>query len=130
MERGEIDVIDAFATALDSGDTSELRGCLDGRSLVHMPGGSGLGGDYQGTDAIVGLVDRLREESGQTLRFTSRCVSAGPGHAVHLRGAVSGQRLDRALRTPASLELRVVRGTIREVRLVCDDQRAWDAFWR
>ena len=130
MEPGRTGIVGAVATALDGGDTDALRGCLDGRSLVHIPGESGLGGDYQGADAIVGLLDRMREESASSLRFTAGCVSTGAGRDVRLRGAVSGRRGERDLRTPASLELHVVHGTIREVRLICDDQGAWDAFWR
>ena len=102
---------------------------LDDRSLLHIPGGSGLAGDYAGREAICALLDRMTVATDGSLRFeTTSTTVAGIGH-VRLSGWLSGGRGERALRTAAALEATVADAHIREAWFSCSDQPAWDAFW-
>jgi hypothetical protein len=122
-------IVDAMVGALDGAGSGALAPYLDEDTLLHVPGGSGLAGEYQGRDAICGLLDRMRQASHGTLRFETVCTTAGPGGDVRLRGRIHGQRLERSLRLTARIEALVDGSTIREVWLACSDQPAWDEFW-
>lgn len=122
-------IVDAVVDALDGAGSGALAAYLDEDTLLHVPGGSGLAGDYQGRDAICGLLDRMRQASHGTLRFETVCTTAGTGGCVRLRGRLHGQRLQRSLRMTACIEALVAGATIREAWLACSDPPAWDEFW-
>jgi hypothetical protein len=130
MERSGLgSVVDALTHALGGGGTGAIADYLDADTLLHMPGGSGLAGDYQGRDAICGLLDRMLEATQGTLRFETVCTTAGSSGDLRLRGLLIGRREHHALRTTATVEARVNGDTIREARLTCSDEPTWDAFW-
>ena len=60
-ERIRVAVKDILAEVEARGDEAlvELSARFDERSSMHIAGSSGLGGDYQGDEAISGLFDRL-----------------------------------------------------------------------
>jgi len=122
-------VVEAVIDALGGSGSEAVAAYLDEETLLHMPGGSGFAGDFQGRDAICGLIDRMVEVSGGTLRFETACTTAREGGSVRLSGDVRGLRLARSLRMNASVEMTVTGGTIREAWLACSDQPGWDAFW-
>ncbi len=130
MERSGVgSVVDALTHALGGGGTGAIAAYLDADTLLHMPGGSGLAGDYQGPDAICGLLDRMLEASHGTLRFETVCTTAGSTGDVRLCGRLLGRRDRRSLHTTATLEAHVAGDTIREAWLTCSDEPTWDTFW-
>lgn len=122
-------VVEAVIAALAGSGSSAVAGYLDEETLLHMPGASGLAGDYQGREAICGLMDRLATSTRGTLRFETVCTGARGGDHVLLRGLIYGHRLEHSLRTSASLEVTVADDGLREVWLACTNQAAWDDFW-
>lgn len=131
MAQAEVDgVVDAVVQALAGADAKGLRDRLDTDTMLHMPGSSGLAGDYQGREAIMGLLERMTAASDGTLGFTTEAVGAGPSGGLRLSGVVRGRRLGCALSLATSIDIDVVDGVIREARLSCEDQTTWDAFWR
>ena len=122
-------VVKAVIDALEGSGSTAVAAYLDEDTLLHMPGGSGFAGDFQGRDAICGLIDRMAEVSRGTLRFETACTTAREGGSVRLSGDVYGQRSGQQLRIEASVEITVTGRTIREAWLSCSDQPGWDAFW-
>jgi hypothetical protein len=119
----------AICHALGGGGGAGLSGRLDDRSCLHIAGSSGLGGDYQGDEAISGLFDRLASACDRGLRFHRSCVSVtGPG-SVRVCGELDGHRGTRSLAATIIAEMAFVGDTIRELRLECADQQSWDVFW-
>lgn len=131
MHQAEVDeVADAVGEALTGAGVAMLREHLDTGTVLHMPGSSGLAGEYQGVEAIMGLLERMTAASGGTLGFATTDVAVGPRGGLRLSGVVRGRRLGRALLLATTIEADVVDGVIREAGLSCEDQAAWDAFWR
>ena len=122
-------VIDAMASVLDGRHVGTVDVLVDERTLLHVSGRSGLGGDYQGRDAISGLFERMARACDRTLRFETICTSTDGDHDVRLHGRVRAARLGRSLETSAMLEAALAGHIIREAWLSCADQAAWDAFW-
>ena len=122
-------LVDAVVAALAGSDSSVIAGYLDDRSVLHVPGVSGLAGEYEGREAICALLDRMSATTEGTLSFeTTRTTVASIGR-VRLCGNVSGGRGGRSLVTTATLESELSGVHIREAWLSCADQPAWDAFW-
>ena len=131
MDRATIDqVAHDVSQSLATGDSRPLRGRLRDNTLLHVPGASGLSGEYQGVDAISDLIDRFVDQRKQGLRFTASNVAQGSGGRLQLCGTFEGRRAGRELTVEAMIEMEVIEGTIREAWLSCPDQTAWDAFWR
>jgi hypothetical protein len=123
-------VVAAMASALDGEGTRVLADFIDERTLLHMPGASGLAGDYQGWDAIYGLIEHMASACAGTLRFETVCTTASGASWVRLCGRVRGARFGRWLATAATLEASIGGSVIREAWLSCADQPTWDDFWR
>ena len=47
--------------ALLAGNVSAAAVALDDASVLHVPGRLGVAGDYQGEDAILGVLERMAE---------------------------------------------------------------------
>lgn len=122
-------IVEAVVDALGGSGSSVVAEYLDDDTLLHLPGGSGFAGDYQGRDAICSLLDRMTTASQGTLRFETVCTTAQAGGGVRLRGRLHGRRLGRSLLMTASVEATMAREAIREAWLACSDQSAWDRFW-
>jgi hypothetical protein len=131
MDRATIaQVAHDVGRSLADGDSRALRRRLRDGTLLHVPGASGLSGDYQGVDAISDLLDRMVDPRKRGLRFTTSTVAQGIGGRLQLRGTFRGQRAGRELTVEAMIEMEVIEGAIREAWLSCVDLTAWDAFWR
>lgn len=102
---------------------------LDERSLLHVPGTSGLAGDYQGRDAIVGLLDRIAELAGGTFRFAPTTVVADDERALVVVGRVTGSRAGGHVATDAVHVASLQDGLVREVWIFYADQDQVDALW-
>ena len=70
--RSGADAVRALCRALDGRDVGPLAAWLDDASVLRVPGFSGLAGDYQGREAIVGLLRRMAAATDGTLRFEVR----------------------------------------------------------
>lgn len=119
----------AVCRALGGEGSAGLSVHLDDRSSLHVAGSSGLGGDYQGDEAISGLFDRLASACDQRLSFDRSCVSTTAPGSVRVCGELAGHRGDRSLAATVIAEVAFVGDTIRELRLECIDQSSWDDFW-
>lgn len=108
---------------------SHARLVLDDTSALHIPGSSGLAGEYQGREAIVGLAEHMVELTSGTLKFCDRfCVQVEDG-TIRLRGRSTATRRGRQLDT--ELELVVLLGpvSVRAMWLNHPDQSHVDEFW-
>jgi hypothetical protein len=106
-----------------------VEGYLDEHTLLHVPGTSGMAGDYQGREAIVGLLEAVARSSALTLRFEAASLIEGTTHTWRLAGTLRGERAGCALEIPATVKTAVTGNRVREAWLECSDQAAWDAFW-
>jgi len=123
-------VIRDVGQSLADGDPRVLRARLRDDTLLHVPGASGLSGDYQGVDTISDLFARMMDLSRRGLRFSTSTVAPGIGGRVQLCGTFKGQRAGRPLAVEAMIEMEIIEGAVREAWLSCADLTAWDAFWR
>ena len=119
----------ALYQALDGQRTHALAAFLDDASLLHVSGESGLAGDYQGQEAILGLLRRMGELTGGTLRYGESSMTADAGGAVVLQGRVAAGRRGRRLKATARIAVTLEDGVLREIRLAYLDQSAFDGFW-
>jgi ketosteroid isomerase-like protein len=102
---------------------------IDDTSLLHVPGMSGLGGDYQGRDAIVGLFERMAQLTGRTLRFRpSRALIAGE-QAIVVCGRSTARRQGRHLDTGVVHVLSLRGGIVRDIWVFHQNQDQVDRFW-
>jgi len=119
----------ALYQALDGRHTHALAPFLGDASLLHVSGGSGLAGDYQGQEAILGLLHRMEELTGGTLRYGESGLTVDAGGAVVLQGRVAAGRRGRRLKATARIAVTLEDGVLREIRLAYLDQSAFDGFW-
>ena len=115
--------------ALDGRHTPALAAQLDGASLLHVSGRSGLAGDFQGREAIVGLLETMAEETGGTPHCAPVSSVAAKGEATVLLGRLSGTRRGRHLDAVVQLTVTDDDGILREARVDWPDQSRYDGFW-
>ena len=122
-------IAQALYEALDGRHAPAVAAFLDDASLLHVSGRSGLAGDYQGREAILGLLGRLRELTGGTLRYDSPSSAAEAGGTIVLLGRAAavrrGKRLDTAVRISVAIRGR----TLREIWIAHLDRSGFDDFW-
>ena len=123
------DAVAALCRALDGRDVGPLASWLDDASVLRFPGLSGLGGDYQGGEAIVGLLQRMAAATDGTLHFeVDRTASPRTG-ASHIQGRLSGTRDGRPFRADVSVAATLTDERFRSIDLDCLDRAGWDALW-
>ncbi len=127
--RAEGDAVAALCRALDRGDLGPLAARLDDASVLRLPGHSGLGGHYQGRDAIVGLLQRMATVTDGTLRFEAHGTIASRRDALHIEGWLSCTRNDRPARMTVSMDAMIAGQVFRSITIECADRPAWDALW-
>jgi ketosteroid isomerase-like protein len=115
--------------ALDGRDRAALAGLVDDASVLHVAGTSGLAGDYQGEEAMAGLLYRMAELARCSLRYgAARLAADAPGGSV-LVGRASATRRGRRLDSDVEVTARIDGGVVREAWLSFVDQAACDRFW-
>lgn len=102
---------------------------FEATALVHVPGTSGIGGLYQGSEAIAGLARRLRHVTEGTLQFRPTARLTDDGGIVIVWGRTTARRGNRRLETGTSHVGLLRCGRIREAWLLYEDQRQFDEFW-
>lgn len=126
--RTEVDPVEPLCRALDGGDVGPLAARLDDKSLLRIPGHSGLSGDYQGREAIVGVVRRMAAASEGTLLFDVRDRTAQRG-SVHIEGLLHSTQDGRPTRAMVSMLATLDGDAYRNITIECPDRSAWDAMW-
>jgi len=119
----------AMYEAIDGKHVAAVAAYLDDASLLHVSGDSGLAGDYQGRDAILGLLGRMAELTGGTLRCGVSSSMVRSGGTVILQGPVLAAREGRTLETVVKVAVTVAGGHLREIWLNHLGQSAFDDFW-
>jgi len=102
---------------------------LDDASLLHMPGRSGLAGQYQGQEAILGLLERMTQLTNGSLRYTPSHVITANDRAIVLSGHASATRQGTRLDTDEMRILSLQDGIIQEIWIFHKDQNHVDEFW-
>ena len=102
---------------------------LDDASLLHVPGSSGLAGDYQGREAILGLLKRMAELTEGTLQFSLSKVLTEDDRAIVLLGRASATRKRKRLDTDVVHVLSLRDGRVRDIWIFHQNQDHVDEFW-
>jgi len=123
-----VGIAQALCEALSGENVDGADSSLDEASLFHVPGRSGLAGDYQGREAILGLAKRMAELTDGTLRL-SEPSAAVEGGVLRLHGRVRATRHHKYLDTDVELVVSTRRGRVQEVWISHEDQPHVDDFW-
>ena len=115
--------------ALLDGDRAAATIILDDGSVLHVPGRSGLAGDYQGQEAILGLFRWMAEFTHGTLRVGSSRLVAEDSRVLVLRGHISATAMRARLDTDVIHALSLRDDKIHEAWIVSRNQDAFDEFW-
>lgn len=102
---------------------------LDGATLLHVPGRSGLSGLYQGEEAILGLLRRMEQLTDQSLRFKPSRVLTRNEQTIVLFGHTLGARGEALLDTDTVHVFCLGDGTLREILTFYEHQELVDEFW-
>ncbi len=122
-------MIEPLRQSLRNGDLPEVESALDDATVLHMPGGSGLAGDYQGREPILALFARMVDLTGGTCRFSPTRVLTETSTALIVDGTESAARGSRELRTAALYVFSLSDQTIREIWVLHEEQQRVDEFW-
>lgn len=120
----------AVSEAFADWDPSGVKATLSDAAFLHVGGGSGLSGNYQGPEAIGGLLDRMTDLTNATIRLTGLNRPTFDGRRVVLEGRAEAIRSGRELSTSVRLELLIESEWVREIWLDCADQSRFDDFWQ
>ncbi|MEA3511179.1 MAG: nuclear transport factor 2 family protein [Actinomycetota bacterium] len=115
--------------ALLAGDMLAAARVLDDASILHVPGRSGLAGDYQGREAIMGFFSRMAEYTHNTLRFGSSRLVAEDSRVLVVQGHMSATAAGTQLDTDVIYALSLRGDKIQEVWLFSLNQEDFDEFW-
>lgn len=115
--------------ALLSGDVSAATGVLDDASILHVPGRSGLAGEYQGREAILAVLGRMAEYTHNTLRLGSSRLVVEDDHVLVLQGHISAAAATTQLDTDIIHTLSLRDDRIREAWFFSLNQDDFDEFW-
>ena len=121
--------LEALRLALGGCDVAPLMARLDDTSSLHVPGHSGLGGDYHGRDAIVGILQRMSAATDETLRFETDRMPASRASPLRVHGRWTGTRSGHAFSAKVSIDAMLAGHVFRSITIGCADPSAWDAFW-
>jgi hypothetical protein len=123
------DAVRALCRALDGRGVGPLVARLDDASVLSVPGLSGLGGDYQGREAIVGLLRRMAAATNRTLRFQAQGTLVSQRGALHIEGRLAGTRDGRLFGTTVSVDATLDGQMLRSITIECSDRSTWDTLW-
>lgn len=128
-EVGPDAVARAVCPALDGRHAVDVASHRGEGSVLHVAGRSGLAGDYQGRDPILGLLACMADLSGGTLSYgTPETVSEARGQLV-MAGRIRPARGRRSLDTEALLTIDVDTSMLLEAWLRNPEQAVFDRFW-
>lgn len=115
--------------AFTRGDMDALRGLMASDCTHHIPGSHLLSGDHKGQDAIIGVYQRLFEETAGTFRveLSHICVD-GRGHAVAVHH-YTAERGGRRIEQNGCLVFRIVGDRITDIDECQEDLEKESEFW-
>ncbi len=119
----------AVCRALDGRDVGPLAAMLDDVSVLRVPGYSGLGGDFQGREAIIGLLRRMASATDGTLRFEVRRSLMPHSEALRIEGRMSGARNGSPFSATVGVDATLVHRVFRSITIECADRSTWDSVW-
>ena len=122
-------MLDPLRQALLTNDLLAAERALDDATVLHLPGRSGLAGDYQGREPILALFARMTKLTGGTCRFLPSRVLAESNTALVVRGTQSAVRGARRLSSTAVHVFSLGDHTIREIWILHEEQQRVDEFW-
>lgn len=111
------------------GDTLPTVDALDDEVVLHVPGGTGLSGQYQGADAVLGFCAHLDRLTAGTMRFVPTRELDEADSRVVFEGRMSGSIRHGQVDTGATHVFMLRAGRIREIWLLYEDQGRVDEFW-
>ncbi|WP_326579896.1 nuclear transport factor 2 family protein [Streptomyces sp. NBC_00487] len=111
------------------GDMDTLRGLMASDCTHHVPGSHLLSGDYKGQDSIIGLYQRLFEETGGTFSvdLSHVCVD-GRGHAVSVH-RYTAERGGKRIEQNGCLVFRIVGEKFTDIDECQEDLDKESEFW-
>jgi len=124
-----IRMAEALCAALAGKQVDAAEALLGVGSLLHVPGRSGLAGQYQGGEAILGLARRMADLTSGTLQFSSSRVLTADDQAIVLFGRVNATRHGTRLDTDVVHVFTLRNGEIREIWILHENQDHVDEFW-
>jgi hypothetical protein len=128
-ESTDVDKFRARYDALLAGNVSAAAVVLDDASVLHVPGRSGVAGDYQGEDAILGVLGRMAEYTHDTLKLGSPRLVAEAGRVLVLQGHISATTSRAELDTVVIHTLSLRGDKIQEAWIFSLNQNDFDEFW-
>ncbi len=96
--------------------------------MLSFPGLSGLGGDHNGREAIIGLLERMAAATGGTLHFEVRRSLSSHLGALRIEGSLSGTRDGRLISVAMSVDAALVDKVFQSIGIDCDDRPDRDAL--
>jgi hypothetical protein len=118
-----------WCDALSGRAPREVEEVLDDASLLHVPGTSGLAGDYQGSEAILGVLRRMASLTDRTLRLGGVSGLVEDERGFRFRGRAEARRARRHLDVSVDVAIAVRGERAVEIWLHHPDQRRVDEFW-
>ena len=88
-----------------------------------------MAGQYQGCEAIIGLLRRMTELTEGTLRFTPSGTPTTDDQVIVVCGHSSASRQGKRLDTDTAYVALLRNSRVREMWVVHQDQTQFDNFW-
>jgi uncharacterized protein len=129
MTQPNEDLVRQASAAFARGDLDALRNQFFAPNITwHISGTGPLAGDYQGIDAVMGLIGKIAGLSGGTARVALHDVVTNDAHTVSL-AAVSAERSGKQLRDNITHVIHAENGMATEIWTSPGDPAAEAAFW-
>ncbi len=128
-QQEEARIAQAVYQALDGQNFAAAVALLDDSSMLHVPGRSGLAGDYQGREAILGLLEQTANLTRGSLRLSPAQIADSAGPPAAVRGRAEAWRQGRRLDTDIEIAVSIGDGVVREIWISHDNQSHVDEFW-
>lgn len=128
MEHPSVARAQASIDAFNAGDMTALSDFYADDVVWHVAGRHGLSGDYTGRADLMGYFERVREQTGGTLRLEPEAILASDStrRCTSVTGTRDGRSLDVTLAEALTVGLD---GRWNEFWSLAEDQDAVDAFW-
>lgn len=127
MTQPDQDLVRAASAAFRRGDLAALRDQFMTAGIVwHIAGTGPLAGDYHGAEQVIGLLARVAELSGGTVRTELRDVS---DDCTVVFTAIRAERAGRQLQLNLVHTIRAENGKAAEVWTESSDPAAAAEFW-
>lgn len=129
IEEDAAQIARAVFRALNGRQLKAAAVLFDDSSVLRLPGRSGLAGDYQGRDAIVGLLGEMADLTRGTLRLSAGRVTRSARGSAAVGGRAEAVRRSRRLDAGIEVVVTIDGGLAREISITHDDQAHVDEFW-